>query len=263
MSYSIITHSPENDAQLLRFTNGEEAALTYVYTRLYQPVLRYALRITGDEFASHTIVQEAFLRAWQCRQRMTSMLHLLRFIRLCTRWGCYDHFRQPATRFGRLLLHPDRLDHAPAAACDPETEENQAAAAATELERIALVQRAIPCLPGNRHTILALHFRYGLSLKQIARRFAAPCQHISREVQASIGALQRMILRARLPEPTGPTAPPPGWEGLLNDRQLRICRLRLGQKYSFDRIARELDMPVWQAVQEYVAAHELLKHTPR
>ena len=260
MSYSITTRTPENDAQLLRFTNGEEAALTYVYTRLYKPVLRYALRITGDEFASHTIVQEAFLRAWQCRQRMTSMLHLLRFIRLCTRWGCYDHFRQPATRFGRRLLHADCLDHAPAAACHPEAAAEQAAAAAREQERIALVQRAIPYLPGNRPTILALHFRYGLSLKQIARRFAAPCQHISREVQESIGALQRMIGRAK---PAGPAAPRPGREELLNERQRRICQLRLERQYGFDQIARELGIPVWLALQEYVSAHELLKKAKR
>lgn len=202
MRYYITTETIENKTHFELFRSGYEIGFNYIYERLYKPVLYYANRITGDEFANHTIVQEAFLRAWQFRERMTSMLHLFRFIRLCTRWGCYDYFRQPANRFYRQLIHPEYLEDFKAAAYDPEIESENTSFSAMELERLKLVKDAIPFLPGNRQTIMTLYFRYGLSLKEIAIRFAAPYQHISQEVQESISALKSMILRTKMQEPS-------------------------------------------------------------
>lgn len=267
MTHYITTNSPENQSYFLLYQKGEEVAFTYIYEHLYKPVLNYANRITGDEFANHTIVQEAFLRAWQFRERMTSMLHLFRFIRLCTRWGCYDYFRQPANRFYRQLIHPEYLEDHKAAAYDPYKEEDLAGFSNTEQERINLVKDAIPYLPGNRQTIMTLYFRYGLSLKEIASRFAAPYQQISQEVQESINALKKMILRIMLPEPTyqiaSGSSPPSHWSKLLNDLQIKVCQLRLERQYSFDRIAQELHIPLWQALKEYVSAQEILKPAKR
>ena len=267
MSYYITANTPENNTYFLLFKKGEESGLNYVYEHLYKPVLCYANRITGDEFANHTIVQEAFLRAWQFRERMTSMLHLFRFIRLCTRWGCYDYFRQPVNRFYRQLIHPEYLEDFKGAAYDPEIENEQAAFSAMELERINLVKDAIPYLPGNQQTIMTLYFRYGLSLKEIASRFAAPYQHISQEVQESISSLKNMILRIKMQEPDSQVAsdssPPAQWKHLLSDQQIKISQLRLEQQYSFDRIAQELNIPMWQALKEYVSAHEILKSAKR
>ncbi|PZR16549.1 MAG: hypothetical protein DI539_17630 [Flavobacterium psychrophilum] len=267
MTYYITTSTPQNQTHFLLFKKGEETGFNYVYGHLYKPVLYYANRITGDEFANHTIVQEAFLRAWQFRERMTSMLHLFRFIRLCTRWGCYDYFRQPANRFYRQLIHPEHLEDFKAVAYYPETEDEQVAFSEIEMERINLVKDAIPYLPGDRQTIMTLYFKYGLSLKQIASRFAAPYQHISQEVQESIGALKSMILRIKMQEPacqiSSGSSPPAQWKELLSDRQIQICQLRLEQQYGFDRIAQELNIPMWQALKEYVSAHEILKSAKR
>lgn len=263
MSYYITTSTPENLSYFLLFQRGEESGFTYIYEHLYKPVLYYANRITGDEFANQTIVQEAFLRAWQFRARMTSMLHLFRFIRLCTRWGCYDYFRQPSNRFYRQLIHPEYFEDYKAVAYDPEKEEELSGLSSMEQERINLVKDAIPYLSGNRQTIMTLHFRYGLSLKEIASRFAAPYQQISQEVQESIIALKKMILRVKLPEPacqvTSDCSPPPHWNRLLSDQQIKVCQLRMEQQYGFERIAQELKIPVWQALKEYVSAHEVLK----
>lgn len=263
MSYYITTGIPENNSYFLLFKKGEETGLNYVYEHLYKPVLYYANRITGDEFANHTIFQEAFLRAWQFRDRMTSMLHLFRFIRLCTRWGCYNYFRQPVNRFYRQLIRPDYLEDFKGAAYDPETEDDQASFSALALERINLIKDAIPYLPGNRQTIMTLYFRYGLSLKEIASRFSAPYQHINKEVQESITALKSMILRVKMQESacqvTSGCSPPSQWNQLLSDQQIKICQLRLEQQYGFDRIAQELNIPLWQALKEYVSAHEILK----
>lgn len=267
MNHYITTNSPENQSYFLLYQKGEEVAFTYIYEHLYKPVLYYANRITGDEFANHTIVQEAFLRAWQFRERMTSMLHLFRFIRLCTRWGCYDYFRQPANRFYRQLIHPEYLEDHQAAAYDPDKEEELAGFSNTEQERFNLVKDAIPYLPGNRQTIMTLYFRYGFSLKEIASRFAAPYQQISQEVQESINSLKKMILRIKLTEPAyqiaSGSSPPSHWSKHLNDLQIKICQLRLERQYNFDRIAQELNIPLWQALKEYVSAQEILKPAKR
>lgn len=119
------------------------------------------------------------------------MLHLFRFIRPYTRWGCYDYFRRPANRFYRQLIHPEYLEDHKAAAYDPDKEEELAGLSNTEQERINLVKDAIPYLPGNRQTIMTLYFRYGLSLKEISNRFAAPYQQISLEVQESIPRVKK------------------------------------------------------------------------
>ena len=56
--------------QFIRFTEGDEKGLVWLYQQYYDKLLRYGLRIVTDEFAVNTIVQEAFLKAWTFRDRL-------------------------------------------------------------------------------------------------------------------------------------------------------------------------------------------------
>ncbi len=73
------TIEKRDTGQFLRFKGGDEKGLAYIYAQLNKPLFKHGLRIVDNEFAVDTIVQEAFLKAWAYRERMTSLFHTYRF----------------------------------------------------------------------------------------------------------------------------------------------------------------------------------------
>src|SRR5687767_7413233 len=93
--YYITSSSRENNFHFLQFLQGSEPSFTHIYSRFSKTLRRYGLRIVQDEFVVNTIVQEAFLKLWAFRERMTSMDHIVRFLKLTMRWECMAYYRHP------------------------------------------------------------------------------------------------------------------------------------------------------------------------
>ena len=93
-----ITNNAQDQEYFIRFKNGEEAGLAYLYRLLRKKLLHHGLQIVRDEFVINSAIQEAFLKAWGFRERLTSLLHTYRFLRLNVTWKCYNYYRQPNRR---------------------------------------------------------------------------------------------------------------------------------------------------------------------
>lgn len=263
MSYYITSNTFENNAHFQLFTQGDETGLNYIYRHLYTPIVFYAREILHDNFVIDSIAQEAFLKAWNFRGRMTSMLHVFRFIRLSVRWGCYSYLRLQVSRFHRSFAHLEFLENSRFAAYDEDQEGEHRDFSALEQERLQLIQNAIPYLPANRKTIMTLYFKYGLSYRQIASRFGLPYQHVSQEVQKSIDALKSMLVRVKMEQAAvsraGPTRPSTDYLAHLSGEQAHIFQLRQTNGYDFNRIAEQLGLSVANVVQQYSSARQLIQ----
>lgn len=259
MSRYITTGTLENITHFQLFKAGDETGLNYIYNNLYKPIFYYARRIIEDSFVINSIVQEAFLRAWDFRARMTGMLHLFRFIRLCVRWGCYEYLRKKVSKFHRSFMHLEFLENSHYASFNPEDEPESCYLSGKDLERLERIEKAIPYLPANRQTIIRFYMLYGLNYKEIAKRFAAPYQHITTEIQESIESLKSMLLAPPQKQTTSRKKNQDNYTAYLTPEQAQVYRLRHQDKYSFDRISHETNRPLADVVNQYVSANQTLQ----
>jgi len=259
MSRYITTGTLENITHFQLFKAGGETGLNYIYNNLYKSVFYYAKRIIEDSFVINSILQEAFLRAWDFRTRMTSMLHLFRFIRLCVRWGCYEYLRKKVSKFHRSFMHLEFLENSHYASFNPENEPESLHLSGKDLERLERIEKAIPYLPANRQTIIRLYMLYGLNYKEIAKRFAAPYQHITTEIQESIESLKSMLLVPPQKQTTSRKNHQDNYTAYLTPEQAQVYKLRHRDKYSFDRISQETNRPLADVVNQYVSANQTLQ----
>ena len=239
--------------QFLRFKRGDEIGLAYIYAQFYKPLFKHGLRIVENEFAVDTILQEAFLKAWAYRERMNTLFHTYRFMRMNVTWSCYDYFRDPTHKLHRSFIYTDNIDNYSGSysASDDLEQPYQ------DEERLKTIYNVISYLPVKQRTMLTLYFRYGLSYKQIARRFASTNQAVGNELQKGLDHLKKVIRAKKRID--GPAATPrnctPGHNERLECEMLHLFRLRYEMKLGFDVIAEKMNLSQGYVQQQYRLAH--------
>jgi len=238
----------------LQFTKGDESAFTRLYQNLYKPLLRHGLRIVRDEFVVNSSIQEAFLKAWNFRERLTNVLHTYRFLRLNVTWKCYNHYRQPG-RLHRRIIYTDNIDCYADARYMPDQSGDDQPPFADE-EMLQAIYNVMPYLPPDRQTILTLFFKYGFTHKQIAKRFSTSNQAVSVELLNGLEHLKKVIhAKKKLDVPINASKNDLSYNEILDGELLRVFRLRYEMKLGFDVIAVKLNLPQSYIQQQYVAAH--------
>lgn len=271
MGVDVNTYPPERPAtesrwlescsylEFLRFSNGDQAGLAYFYQKFQRPLLRHGQTITTDEFVIQSSIQEAFLKAWNLRHRLTGIGHTYRFIRLNVTWKCYEYYRKPGNLFHKKIILTDFIEGATRPSHWQEWDEQENAAWRLNEERLQIIYKAMPYLPADRQTMLTLYYKYGLSYKQIAKRFSTGNQTVYLELQKGVEFLKKVIHREQPRKQTIlPTDHSPYSES-LHGEMLHLFRLRYEQKLSFDTIASQMNLSVPYVQQQYLAAHRILK----
>jgi RNA polymerase sigma factor (sigma-70 family) len=255
MSYVSINKVLGDYECFLNFKKGDENALAYLYKHFHKSLLFHGLKIVQDPFEVNSVIQEAFLKTWQLRGRLTSLPHTYRFIRLNVTWGCYSYYRRAGTRLGRQVILTDNIDFFGYSQSMLERE-NEEQAYIMDEEKVQAIYKVLPYLPANQQTILTLYFKYGLSYKQIAKRFGASNQAISQELHKGLEHLKTVIhAKKKLDTPAKPTESRMPYEEILDGELLQLFRLRYEMKLSFDAIATKMNLPQAYVQQQYVTAH--------
>jgi RNA polymerase sigma factor (sigma-70 family) len=238
----------------LQFKDGIETGLTHLYHLLYKPLLCHGQKIVPDKFFVGTAIQEAFLKAWNFRERLTSPLHTYRFLRLNVTWKCYNYYRQPE-KLHRRIIYTDNIDSYADACCVPDQEGNEQSPYVDE-EMLQTIYNVMPYLPPKRQTILTLFFKYGFTYKQIAKRFSTSNQAVCVELQKGLEHLKKVIhAKKKLDAPINSSRNDLSYDEILEGELLQVFRLRYEMKLGFDVIAVKMNLPQAYIQQQYVAAH--------
>jgi RNA polymerase sigma factor (sigma-70 family) len=238
------------------FILGYERGLTSLYNLLSRSIYRYGMMLVKDEFIVNSIVQEAFLKAWTFRERLTSLDHTRRFLKLTVRWECMQYYRNSKSKFYRSLIRLDWLEniHLLDTLSEPE-ESNSRSIYINELLRV------IPCLPSRKQrTLLEQHLIEGLSPKEISLRLQLPVRAINDEIQNACNYLRSLLTQSApvSDRPSGRKNIPLNSEHLTRE-QRDIYSMRYSMRYSFLQIAELLKLPQPYVQQQYVVAHRTLQ----
>ncbi len=168
---------------------GTRADVTWVQAalaRYERPLIRYAVRITGDLESARDVVQDTFLRLCAANRAKVDN-HLAAWL--------YTVCRNRALDVRKKEAHME-----PLTAVEAETVESRAQApsrAAANREAHALVLEALSSLPGQEQEAFQLKFQDELSYREIGQVMGVSLGTVSKLVAGALDAI-RQQLRGKL-----------------------------------------------------------------
>jgi len=258
-SFYKIEEMPEVNFQLT------STSITVFINSIHKELMLYGLKILKNEFTIENIVQDAYLKLWNFKDTITDRGHAIAFLKQNIKWGCHSHFRNLTSRFHRQMIELDSMEAydsilLPSAVfhCDKDVDED------LQDNRLESTWNAIShILHGKEKEVVELYFKNGLTHKQIALRYNLSVTTVTLILDKCKAKLKTILVSA--PEKMGTNNKPnqlplltsinrPDEFDGLNHDQKQIYHLRTISKYSFDRIAKELKLPVSYVQREYVRA---------
>ncbi|WP_342084828.1 RNA polymerase sigma factor [Dyadobacter sp. OTU695] len=238
-----------------RFKGGDERAFTGFYEKSFSSLFYIGRGLVNDEFLVSCVLHECYLKVWAHRDKIESLPHAYRFIRLNLRWQLLKHVQKPAYQIYRKMTEIDHLESFVGEKPDVESYFGGGG----EGKRWDEISKAISFLPKQRQLIASLHFKDGHSPREVAQRIGANTLHVASEIQKAVEELKRMVT-PRTTSPVKQAKQPYPYDHILSSEQAQVFELRQDQKKSFADIASILGYPQTQVQQHYIKAYQLVKN---
>ena len=173
-----------SDVQLIGLLKADdEAALTIIYKRYWASLFSAAYNILKDRQSCEDIIQELFIKLWDCRAEVQISVSLKAYLYASVRYGVY---RQIKTGSVRSEIFDDLIErlHTPTAYGSIEHK-----------ELLLQINRVIDTLPDKCREVYKLSREECLSHKQIAMQLNISTKTVEnhltkalRELRGSLGA---------------------------------------------------------------------------
>jgi RNA polymerase sigma factor (sigma-70 family) len=238
------------------FQRGEKKGIEYIYTKSFYNLMYFGRTLLKDEFVVTCILHECYLKAWDHRERMESLPHIYRFIRMNLRWQILRHIEKSRhSIYGQTVL----IDHFEATVGDFEDVLVDKECYENDIKNFERITQALKYLSTDAQQIASLHFKQGLTHKQIADRLGTSTIRVSNQIKKSVERIKNMVHAQSKSKDLSVQKLNPDMEP-LNVQQTLIYQLRKIRKMSFADIALNLGMNQAQVQQQYIQAHRLLKN---
>lgn len=158
---------------------GEASAFEQLFTRYYQQISLYLIRMMGNEGIGYELTQEAFLKAWQALPELQNEAHFVGWLyRIATNLA-----RDQQRRFRLIHWLPWdwQASREPISQDDPEK----------HLEESELLQAALAGVSLKYRACLILYIVEELPQKDIAERLGMKASYVSNYVQRGLTELRR------------------------------------------------------------------------
>jgi len=233
-----------------KFSQGDEKGLEYFYHRLYPSLFHKRKRYIKDEVNADCIVNEAFLRLWLIRNSITDPNHIETFLSDTTLEACKTFYKTSRHNFQRNMLRLDEIENYQEfmGGYDPEEELDQDDILyQDELDdhlklQWQQVEVVIPNLTENQQLFIKLCLKYAFNYERIAWHIGGISDYqVARSVEKTLETLKSILTSSQKLEATGKTTKFK-FEGDLCQEQSRILHMRYELQYSFEEIARQLNL---------------------
>ena len=254
-------HQNYQSCYFTKFLEGNEKGLEYFYRLLYPSLYYRGLRYIKDDVNAGCIVNEAFLRLWIARKRITSPSHIETFLRKLTSDGCKAYFKVSCNRFQRNLLRLDEIENYQEfiAGHDPEMDDDGQSVYQHEpeeqiKEQWEKVEAVIPNLSLDQQLFVQLCIKYSFDYGRIAWHIGGISDYqVARKVEKTLACLKSIITDTKKLEVVGSSSKF-RFEGDVCQEQASILHMRYELQYSFAEIAASLKLDQGYIQQAFVSA---------
>ncbi|RZK38015.1 MAG: sigma-70 family RNA polymerase sigma factor, partial [Pedobacter sp.] len=184
-----------------KFREGNESGLAFFYNHWY-PMLYYSgVRYIKDDVNAACIVNEAFLRLWLFRDRITESGQIEVFIKKLAKDGYKAYFRTSSQKFQRNLLRLDDIENyqefigAADAGYDIEEEVLDQQDLDEQMKaQWARVTQVIPNLTVDQQMFIRLCIKYSFDYDRVAWHIGGISSYeVARKVEKTLVCLKAII----------------------------------------------------------------------
>jgi RNA polymerase sigma factor (sigma-70 family) len=244
------------NSYLQRFHDGDQRALNFVYQKSFHSLLYVGKSLIKDEFLITCIVHDCYLKAWANREKMESLPHIFRFIRMNLRWQILRHIEKSRhTIYGQTLF----LDHLEKRIDDLEDTVEDKENCDEEVQKLKAATESIKYLSAEAQQVVSLYFQEGLTHKQIADRLGKNTVQISEQLNKTVKQIRSIVHTSKKEIKNNSVRGIKFQIEILNCQQSKVYDLRKNHKLTFSEIATKLGLSQTQVQQHYIKALQLLQ----
>lgn len=174
------------------FKKGNKKALSTLFLRYYDTLLRYGVKLIADQQATKDGIQKLFLRLWEKKEHVAEaesikfyLLYSLRRILLRQKDREVSRQQRNKEYFSDQLSIIDNV-------------ETKIIALELEKEKEELYQQALNKLTTRQREILFLRLHHGMKNKEIAELTGLTHQRVRNYISESVRRLKKYIFSVRL-----------------------------------------------------------------
>ncbi len=247
---------PQKNFELLK--KSDPAALENIHAQYSRRIFWIGKRIIDDDYEVENLVQDTFLKLWECRENINEPMHILFFLQYVMKRSCYSHYSKPRNKFFRTVGSLDSYENFQEylAGYDPEdTSENLKDHEARQ-QMFDMVTNALPLIKPERRHLINLCLKYGFQYKAIARVMGKGSRETVNEVKRAIEEIKNIVHMRSKVEAENNNLKQEIETQILSQRQEQILKLRFEMNRSFSKIAQELNLSQREVHKEFMTAYK-------
>ena len=247
----------EKEFELLK--KGNSTALERIYVRYNKRIFWFGKQIIEDEFVVECLVQDAFLRLWEYREKMKSPDHIFFFLRYAMKYSCYSHFAKPKNKFFRTVSSLESYENYQSylAGYDPADSIENLIDHDRQQHYFDEIIKVLPLLSDERKHLIELCLKYGFRYKAIAKVMGRGITETSNEIKRAIVDLQNILNKQEKLASKNNIVSEVKEQNQMTEKQSLILKLRCEEKQSFTTIAQTLELSQKEVHNEFVVAYKL------
>lgn len=247
----------DNNYELLK--KGDPAALVHIFNKYRGQLFWVGKQKMGDEFVIETIVQDAFLKLWEHRDRIEEPRHIYFFLRYVVKTECTYYYCRPKNQFYRSMARLENFGNYQdfMLGYDPSIEDEHLKDQHLEQEAFDRLKKILPLLSSEKSHLIELCLKHGFRYKFIGQMMGKGITETSNLVKKAIQELKTIINQGNDQDNSSTTKIQV--QGEITEQQQKVLQLRCEQKESFAAIAKELNLSQKEVHSQFMAAYKLLQ----
>lgn len=244
---------PQQNFELLK--KSDPAALEKIHAQYNRRIFWLGKRIIDDDYEVENLVQDTFLRLWECRDKIEDPMHILFFLQFVMKRSCYSYYSKPRNKFFRTVNSLESYENFQdyLAGYDPADAVENLKDQESQQNLFDLVTNVLPLIKPERRHLISLCLKYGFRYKQIAQVMGKNTKQTLDEVNRAIEDLKKIVdVRKRNEKKFKPELE----HKVLSERQSQVLKLRFEKKFSFAAIAVQLNISQKEVHEEFMAAYK-------
>lgn len=245
---------PQQNFELLK--QSDPAALEKIHAQYNRRIFWIGRRIIDDDYEVENLVQDTFLKLWDCRETIQDPMHILFFLQFVMKRSCYSYYSKPRNKFFRSSVWSFEnyedfqeylADYDPADAVENLNDQE------SQQKLFDLITNVLPLIKPERRQLINLCLKYGFRYKQIAQVMGKNTRQTVDEVNRAIEDIKKIVaVRNRNEKKFNPELE----QNAVSERQSQVLKLRCEKKFSFAAIAEQLNLSQTQVHEEFMAAYK-------
>jgi RNA polymerase sigma-70 factor (family 1) len=164
------------------FLKGDSTPFPLIFKEFYPSLVAYANRIVHEDHSAEEVVQQCFIKLWERKPRVDSVVSFKAYLYRMVHNACMDHLKVQQRRSEQLLTMP------------VEKQEKSHLENMIRSETLRELYSAINELPKECGKVVRMYFEEGQDTEAIARELGISVSTVRNQKRKGIGLLKKRFL---------------------------------------------------------------------